>query len=454
MDPLIRSISGLRGIVGTSFNNEIIISHVNAFLSLQKIGTILVARDGRPHGKNYLNICYETIKNAGFNVVDCGIIPTPTAQFLVKQHKYSGGILLTASHNPTEWNGLKFLDSDGCFVNPEKTQILLDRADKNIHSQNEIMGKILHNENAWISHINHTLNLSCIDVNKIKSRNFKVVVDAVNSAGSTIIPYLLNKLNCEVVKLNCNNDGFFSRGPEPIPENLKQLSEKVIEEKADFGLATDPDADRLAIVDENGKPLGEEFTLALAIDGYFQNANSKNAVVVNLSTSMLSEYSCKKHNIELMRSKVGEINVVEEMIVQNSDIGGEGNGGVILKESHLGRDSVIATVLTLNRFAMTSQMASEIRQSFPNYKLIKDKVSISGLDPDKILNLINSEFHEPKKDMRDGLKLTWKNKWIHIRKSNTEPIMRIYAESENENALIEHLNLIKTIIDKSRKETI
>jgi phosphomannomutase len=452
MDPLIRSISGLRGIAGTSFNNDIIISHVNAFLSFQKIGTVLVARDGRTHGENYLNICFETIKNAGFNVIDCGIIPTPTAQFLVKENKYSGGVILTASHNPTEWNGLKFLDSDGCFVNPKKTQQLLDRADENIQPKNDIIGEISHNEKAWISHINHTLNLSCINIEKIKSRNFKVVVDAVNSAGSIIIPQLLNELNCEVTKINCNSDGHFARGPEPIPENLKQLSEKVIEVKADFGLATDPDADRLAIVDENGEPLGEEFTLALAIDGYFQSSNTNNAVVVNLSTSMLSEYSCKKHDIELVRSKVGEINVVEEMIVQNSDIGGEGNGGVILKESHLGRDSVIATALSLNRFAMTSQHVSEIKRSFPNYKLIKDKVSIEGLNPDKILNLINSKFGEPEKDIRDGLKLTWTNKWIHIRKSNTEPIMRIYAESENENNLIDSLNLIKIIIDKSRKE--
>ena len=452
MDPLIRSISGLRGIVGTSFNNDVIVSHINAFLSLQESGTILVARDGRPHGKDYLDICFDVIIGAGFNVVECGIIPTPTAQFLVKQNNYSGGILLTASHNPTEWNGLKFLDNGGCFVNPEKTQILLDRADENVVANSESIGKINFQKKSWKNHVEHTLNLSCVNVEKIKSRNFKIVVDTVNCAGSTIIPFLLNELNCDVIKINCEGNGFFARGPEPLPENLKQLSDKVIEENADFGLATDPDADRLAIVNELGEPLGEEFTLALAIDGYFQNSENTNPVVVNLSTSMLSEYSCKKHNIELIRAKVGEINVVEEMKLQQSEIGGEGNGGVILKESHLGRDSVVSTALTLNRFAFSDDSVSQIRASFPDYDLIKDRVSITGLNPDELLDKIKSEFSEPEIDQRDGLKLTWQDKWIHIRKSNTEPIMRIYAESENKNDLTKSLNLIKSMIENSRKK--
>lgn len=451
MDPLIRSISGLRGIVGTTFNNQIVESHINAFLSLQETGTILIGRDGRPHGKNYLEICYKTIINAGFNVVDCGIIPTPTAQFIVQKNQYSGGILLTASHNPTEWNGLKFLDNDGCFVNPEKTKILLNNADKNIIPNSDSTGEEFIDLDLWKNHVNHTLNLSCINKEKIKSRNFKIVVDAVNSAGSKIIPYLLNELNCEVIKINCEGDGNFVRGPEPLPENLSTLSQRVLDEKADFGLATDPDADRLAIVDEKGNPLGEEFTLAIAIDGFLKNFQTNKPVVVNLSTSMLSEFACKKYGVDLIRAKVGEINVVEEMKLQDSQIGGEGNGGVILNESHLGRDSVVATALVLNHFADMKDSVSEIRNQFPDYKSIKDKVEISGLNPDVILNQLKVEFECPEIDEKDGLKLTWTNKWIHVRKSNTEPIMRIYAESENKYEIEDSIEKIKKIIKDSRE---
>lgn len=450
MDPLIRSISGLRGIAGTSFNDKVIKSHINAFLSLQKSGTILIARDGRPHGVDYLNICYKTITNAGFNVIDCGIIPTPTAQFLVQEYKYSGGIILTASHNPTEWNGLKFLDEGGCFVNPEKTQLLLNNADKNISPAQSNPGDILTDEEMWKNHVQHTLNLPCIDAENIKSKKYKIVVDAVNSAGSEIIPYLLHYLDCEIVKINCEGTGEFSRGPEPLPENLSLLSQTVITEKADFGLATDPDADRLAIVDENGNPLGEEFTLAIAIDGFLQNSNDSNPVVVNLSTSLLSEFACKKHNIKLVRAKVGEINVVEEMKVLESNIGGEGNGGVILKDSHLGRDSVVATALVLNQFANLNHSVSKIKDQFPNYILVKDKVSIFGLNPDVILTKIKTLFNDAIMDERDGLKLSWKSKWIHIRKSNTEPIMRIYAEAEDIKEISMSLEKIKNIIENSR----
>ena len=450
MDPLIRSISGLRGIAGTSFNDETLISHINAFLSLQNKGTILLARDGRLHGIEFLDICYKTITEAGFDVIDCGIIPTPTAQFLVKENNYSGGLLLTASHNPTEWNGLKFLDEGGCFVNPEKTQLLLDKADEKLSTKSESIGKISKNDDFWKDHLNHTLNLSCIDAQLIKSKNFKVVIDAVNSAGSEIIPNLLEELNCEVIKINCESTGEFVRGAEPLPENLSQLSQKVKSEMTDFGLATDPDADRLAIVDEKGNPLGEEFTLAIAIDGFLQNSKNKDPVVVNLSTSLLSEFSCKKHNVDLVRAKVGEINVVEEMKALNSEIGGEGNGGVILKESHLGRDSVVATALVLNHFANQNSPVSEIKNTFPDYQLVKDKVSIDGLNPDLILSQIKEKFTDAEIDERDGLKLTWQKKWIHIRKSNTEPIMRIYAEAESSDEISSNINIIKNIIEDSR----
>ena len=446
MDPLIRSISGLRGIAGTSFNEEVIFSHIIAFLSIQKKGVILVARDGRSHGKNFLNYSCKVIINAGFDVINCGIIPTPTAQFLVQKYNYSGGLILTASHNPSEWNGLKFLDRDGSFLAPNKTQLLLEKANQKIDLPTNNSGKIHHKREFWKEHVDNSLGISCIDLDKIKSKKYKVVIDAVNSAGSIIIPYLLEKMGCNVIKLNCDGNGKFSRNGEPLPQNLTKLSELVVSEKADFGLATDPDADRLALVDEKGKPFGEEYTLAIAIDEYLDSTKSKNPVVVNLSTSLLSEYACKKHKVKLIRSKVGETNVVEKMKKYHSEIGGEGNGGVILKESHLGRDSVNAILLIVNLFAKCGILISDIRKKFPKYNLIKDKISVEKVDSKKVIDIIKQKINFEEIDDQDGCKLIWKDKWIHIRKSNTEPIIRIYAESIENEDLLSEITEIKNII--------
>ncbi|MED5475652.1 MAG: phosphoglucosamine mutase [Candidatus Neomarinimicrobiota bacterium] len=446
MDPLIRSISGLRGIAGTSFNEEVIFSHIIAFLSIQKKGVILVARDGRSHGKNFLNYSCKVIIKAGFDVINCGIIPTPTAQFLVQKYNYSGGLILTASHNPSEWNGLKFLDRDGSFLAPNKTQLLLEKANQKIDLPTNNSGKIHHKREFWKEHVDNSLGISCIDLDKIKSKKYKVVIDAVNSAGSIIIPYLLEKMGCNVIKLNCDGNGKFSRNGEPLPQNLTKLSELVVSEKADFGLATDPDADRLALVDEKGKPFGEEYTLAIAIDEYLDSTKSKNPVVVNLSTSLLSEYACKKHKVKLIRSKVGETNVVEKMKKYHSEIGGEGNGGVILKESHLGRDSVNAILLIVNLFAKCGIPISDIRKKFPKYNLIKDKISVEKVDSKKVIDIIKQKINFEEIDDQDGCKLIWKDKWIHIRKSNTEPIIRIYAESIENEDLLSEITEIKNII--------
>lgn len=446
MDPLIRSISGLRGIAGTSFNEEVIFSHIIAFLSIQKKGVILVARDGRSHGKNFLNYSCKVIIKAGFDVINCGIIPTPTAQFLVQKYNYSGGLILTASHNPSEWNGLKFLDRDGSFLAPNKTQLLLEKANQKIDLPTNNSGKIHHKREFWKEHVDNSLGISCIDLDKIKSKKYKVVIDAVNSAGSIIIPYLLEKMGCNVIKLNCDGNGKFSRNGEPLPQNLTKLSELVVSEKADFGLATDPDADRLALVDEKGKPFGEEYTLAIAIDEYLDSTKSKNPVVINLSTSLLSEYACKKHKVKLIRSKVGETNVVEKMKKYHSEIGGEGNGGVILKESHLGRDSVNAILLIVNLFAKCGIPISDIRKKFPKYNLIKDKISVEKVDSKKVIDIIKQKINFEEIDDQDGCKLIWKDKWIHIRKSNTEPIIRIYAESIENEDLLSEITEIKNII--------
>lgn len=446
MNHLIRSISGIRGIVGKTFTYDLIKSHINAFLTMQDDGAILVAYDGRSHGKDFLKYALDIIISAGRIAVNCGLIPTPTAQFLIKQHGYSGGILITASHNPPEWNGLKFIDSNACFTSPQKTLQLFEYADIGKTPGNSTAGSIQHENELWNDHVKHTLGLPMLNIDRIKRRKFRIVVDAVNCTGSIILPYLLDKMGCEVIQLNCNGTGEFTRGAEPLPENLMDLCNSTKEYNADLGLATDPDGDRLAVVDDTGHPPGEEFTLPFCMDGYFIESSTTSPAVVNLSSSMLNDWVCSKHKVKLVRSSVGEINVVEKMKECGSKIGGEGNGGVILAESHFGRDSIVAAALFLNRLSMEVNPLSECSTNFPNYIMTKDKISIDGLNLEEIFKRIKEEYRSVELNELDGIKLIWPEKWIHIRPSNTEPILRIYAESEDENQLKREINNIKNSI--------
>ena len=435
---LIKSISGIRGIVNQTLNKNIVNTYSNIFTSLQPAGDILLARDSRPHGKELYNSIADTLTSMGRNVIDCGIIPTPTAQFIIKDKKLSGGIVVTASHNPIEWNGLKFLDSDGCFLNADKMKKLLSGTPKEGTIDK---GKVIESKNSYQNHIDNILNLNCIDIDKIKSKKFKVVVDTVNGAAYKALPELLNELNCNVIKIYCNNDGTFPRGTEPIPSHLEDLSKTVIEHKADIGFATDPDADRLAIVDNHGEPIGEESTLVLALESYLKYYQDSQKVVTNLSTSMAVDVIAHQYNSTVERSSVGEINVVEKMKELESTIGGEGNGGVILEESHLGRDSLVASALILNHLAQSDIPFDKILESIPRFTMIKDKIT---LQHDADFNHIKSLFKNDDVSFieGDGLKVIWKDKWVHIRKSNTEPIIRIISEAdtyENAKNLIHHL---------------
>ena len=435
---LIKSISGIRGIVNQTLNKTTVNTYSNIFTSIQPVGDILLARDSRPHGKELYNSIADTLTSMGRNVIDCGIIPTPTAQFIIKDKKLSGGIVVTASHNPIEWNGLKFLDSDGCFLNANKMKELLSGTPKETTNNK---GKVIESKNSYQDHIDNILNLNCIDIDKIKSKKFKVVVDTVNGAAYKALPELLNALNCDIVKIHCNNDGTFPRGTEPIPSHLKDLSKTVIDHKADIGFATDPDADRLAIVDNQGKPIGEESTLVLALESYLKYYQGSQKVVTNLSTSMAVDVIAHQYNSTVERSSVGEINVVEKMKELESTIGGEGNGGVILEESHLGRDSLVASALILNHLAQSDIPFDKILESIPRFTMIKDKIT---LQHDVDFNHIKSLFKNDDVSFidDDGLKVIWKDKWVHIRKSNTEPIIRIISESdtyENAKNLIHHL---------------
>ena len=357
----------------------------------------------------------------------------------------AGGIVITASHNPTKWNGLKFIDSDGCFLDGTKNKRLFEIADADVYSPNK-SGTITNIVDGCAPHINHTLKLSVIDTQAIANRNFTIVVDAVNGAASMALPTMVEALGCKVHRLYCEPNGEFPRGPEPLSHNLKKLGEAVIKYNADAGFATDPDGDRLAVVDENGQPLNEEYTLTVCADGFFNSTGSTKPLVTNLSSTMALDKVAENHSTTVIRSAVGEINVVSKMKEVGAELGGEGNGGVILPESHYGRDSLVGAALFLNRMAQESQRVSEIFHSMPQYVMIKDKIELGSIDPQTALEKIEAEFTDTKADKTNGLKLSWGNSWIHIRKSNTEPIIRIYAEAKDKDGVKKLIHSVKSIL--------
>ena len=341
-----------------------------------------------------------------------------------------GGFIVTASHNPIEWNGLKFVREDSTFFHPNECERLFELVDANIELPDSgDPGIIWPEQNSIQKHVIACASLKCIDLNRIQRRHFKIVIDAVNGAGAHALPVMLESLGCEVIELNCEPDGEFTRGTEPLPENLKDLCQAVTSHSADAGFAVDPDADRLAVVNEKGEALGEEYTLVLAADGYLNDTGKSQKFVVNLSTSLALEKLAEAKNSSVTRSAVGEINVVNKMNEIGSDLGGEGNGGVILRECHLGRDSLVAVTMVLNRMSQSDESLSAIHKLLPQFVIVKDKVGLEGLDPEKLIEDVNNLFDDAEKNTLDGVKFTWDNKWVHLRKSNTEPIMRIYAEA-------------------------
>ena len=442
---LIQGISGVRGIVGKTLTQKILSDHIQAFSNIQKNGDILLARDSRIHGQDLIKIASETLIKCGRNVFNYNIIPTPTAQFLVEKNKFAGGIVITASHNPEEWNGLKFIDYDGCFLNEEKNEALFKKIN-NISNEIKTQGKIIAIKDGYLSHVEHTLKLSMINLLAIKNKKFTVVIDAVNGAASKALPKMLKALGCKVYSLHCNPNGVFPRGCEPLPHNLNDLKNAVIDNKADMGFATDPDGDRLAIIDEKGIPLGEEYTLVFCIDGFLKSTQSNKDIVTNLSTTLAVDRIAKKYGNNVIRTAVGEINVVNKMKEINSMLGGEGNGGVILTESHLGRDSLIGVTLFLNRMAQTNKSVSQVFQSMPQYIMLKDKIELNNINAEIAINKIQKAFPKAQQNHLDGLKLIWNDSWLHIRKSNTEPIIRIYAEAPTKSEVLNLINKVKSIL--------
>ncbi len=428
-DKLLKSISGIRGIVGKTLTPDVVLKYSSIFGNYCNGGRIVLGRDTRKSGKIFHKIALNGLTSAGCEVIDLGICPTPTVGMAVKDLKAKGGIMITASHNPVEWNGLKFFNAKGIFLDEKEGKRFFSLAEKKIsYSDWDKLGKV-HVDN-WIEkHIQRILNLSFIDKYKIKKKRFKVVLDCNNGAGARIAPLLLKKLGCQVIELNCGLSREFVHSPEPVPENLALLCKKVKETKADLGFALDPDADRLAIVSEEWIPLGEEYTLALCVD--FVLSKNLSDVAVNNSTSMVIEDIAKKYGVKVFRSKVGEIYVVSLLKRIKGVIGGEGNGGVILPENLYGRDAQVGMALVLQYLTESGKKISQLKQSLPQYFIQKGKIKLSDNFEDKLKKYL-TKFSKNNIDYLDGVKVLLENSWINIRKSNTEPIIRVMAEATNQ----------------------
>lgn len=440
-EPIV-SVSGIRGIYGESLTIPVASEYALAFAQYcrkhSKSRKIFVGRDGREKGEEISAVVISVFQISGFEVTDIGVVPTPTVQIATEKSKAAGGIVVTASHNPQQWNGLKFLNSDGTFLTGEQIKELKDNyAKKNFGFLNHEKYSSVKEDKTWLGkHIKYCLKPSLVNISKVRKRKFKVVVDAVNAAGSVIVPELLRELGCVVIELFCDGSGIFPHTPEPIPENLTLLSKAVIKHKADLGISVDPDSDRLVIIMENGKPYIEEYTVVTVIRNVLKNSSKVNKkVAVNMSTTRAVEDVAADFGAKVFRSAVGEINVVNEMKLNGAIAGGEGSGGIIVPAVHYGRDAVAGICIVLNELSDFRGTVSEYKKTLPEYHIVKNKIEVSS-PPDKIFSLITQNFSakyknaECKVNIIDGLKLDFPDYWIHLRKSNTEPIIRIITEAK------------------------
>ena len=390
-----------------------------------------------------------TLTAKGLDVLDIGITPTPTIQYTVKTLKAAGGIAISASHNPNEWNALKLTSSTGEFLDPDqnKKMIALLDAPKNVFVSWDKIGKSKDYPEGLKRHKEDALNLKYIDKETIRKRKFKVVADCVNGAGAYIIPELLKDFGCEIIPLNCEKTGIFPRLPEPIPENLTETMKLVKESNVDLGIVVDPDVDRLVLITDKGEPFGEENTIAQAVR--FVLSKEKGNVVVNLSTTRAVDDIAKQYGCEVFRSAVGEANVVKKMKEVSAIIGGEGSGGVIFPELHYGRDALVGIAITLQHLLEFGGTISELKNEIPRYYIAKKKANLNGIQPDEVLRKLAEEFKNEKINTIDGLKVDFEDHWVHFRKSNTEPIIRIVTEAKDqavaEKLSEEYFNKIKSL---------
>jgi len=429
MPTLMISISGIRGIVGDGLDPEVLVNFTSAYADFVSKGTVVVGRDARISGEMVQNIVTGTLIAKGLNVVDIGICPTPTVQLTVKKLKAAGGIAISASHNPNEWNALKLLNNTGQFMTPDENKVLmklLDSEKKNFNPWNQL-GKRTYSDGVK-DHIKDVLNLKYIDVKEIRKRKFKVLADCVNGAGVYVIPDLLKEFGCEVIEMNCEKTGIFPRFPEPLPENLTETMKVVKKSKADLGVVVDPDVDRLVLITNEGEPFSEENTITQAVK--FILSKKKGNVVVNLSTTRAVDDVAEAAGCKVYRSSVGEANVVKKMKEVDAVIGGEGSGGVIYPALHYGRDALVGIAITLQHLTEFGKPISELKKSLPDYFIAKKKIELGNIKPDDIINSLVRKYKSEKVNTEDGLRIDFADHWVHFRKSNTEPIVRIITEAK------------------------
>ena len=440
---LIKSISGIRGTIGGEVGENLtpidIVKFTIAYTRFiaskneAKRLKIVVGRDARISGEMVNDIIEGTLLGCGADVINVGLCTTPGTEMAVITHKADGGIIITASHNPKQWNALKLLNEKGEFLNDKEGKQVLALAEQEdfLFPDVDTIGKVILREDFNPTHIEQVLALKLVDVEKVKARKFKVVVDAVNSIGGVVIPALLEKLGCEVVKINCEPNGHFAHNPEPLPQNLTEISEVIVREGADLGVVVDPDVDRLALVNEDGTMFGEEYTLVAVAD--YILSHTKGNTCSNLSSSRALSDITKTHGGEYAASAVGEVNVVTKMKEVGAVIGGEGNGGVIYPELHYGRDALVGVALFLTYLAELNIPMTELRKKYPAYFASKNKIELTpAIDVDKVLATVKERYaHEQVNDI-DGVKIDFAEHWVHLRKSNTEPIIRIYVEAKSQ----------------------
>jgi phosphomannomutase len=429
-DDLLFSVAGARGIVGRGMTIDTAVRLTLAFCPRLPAGPVVVGRDTRPSGESLESGVIGAITATGRECVDLGIATTPTVEMMVEKLGAAGGVIVTASHNPVEWNALKFLDSRGIFISKSKGDDVYDAFinERFEYCDARSTGKVRRYHQSVRDHIEAVLALPILDVSLIRRRAFRVVIDPINGAGSVIAPDFLRALGATVVPINCKTDGDFYRDPEPRAENLGELAEKVKNEKADLGFALDPDADRLGIVDETGTVVGEEYTLALAIDQVL-GVERKGPVVVNLSTSAVVDWIADRHGVDVVRTPVGEAHVVEAMLSQGAVIGGEGNGGVIYPTLHPGRDGVLGMALILQLLASSKATLGRRVGQYPAFHMSKSKVKWDTEFSVKRISGLIRELGPAKIDAQDGVKAIFDDGWFHLRVSNTEGVVRILAES-------------------------
>ena len=440
---LIKSISGIRGTIGGKVDENLTPIDAVKFAAAYgswlkgKVGKehvkVVIGRDARISGEMIQNLVQYTLIGLGIDVVNIGLSTTPTVEVAVPLEKADGGIILTASHNPKEWNALKLLNDKGEFVSDQDGKAILKIAQENDFSFATVdhLGKFNYDDRYIDLHIEKVLALPLVTPEAIQKKKFRVVVDAVNSTGGIAIPRLLERLGVEVVKLYCEPNGHFPHNPEPLREHLGDICKKVVEEKADFGIVVDPDVDRLAFITDQGEMFGEEYTLVACADYVLSKA--KGNVVSNLSSSRALRDIAQKYGVTYSAAAVGEVNVVTEMKRVESIIGGEGNGGIIYPELHYGRDALVGVALFLSLLAERGGSVQQLRESYPAYFMSKNKIQLTEqINPDQILKTMEQKYAHEQTTTIDGLKIDFADSWVHLRKSNTEPIIRIYTEAKSQ----------------------